>query len=565
MKGRRSSDRRVAGLVATTFALTLLVFSPIRVATGNLEEFEIGLPNVFDGEAFAAVLGLAGLLTLLALSTRVRAFLVVLTSLVYLQGVFLVWDYGAFDGEGIDWETNRVVGVVESLAWLGAIVASILFSRHVLRHAAPICAFLIAAQSLALGLERVRDPSLWTSHIQLGEHRDFFRFSGERNVLVIVLDAFESTAFDQWLEEDPSLSPRLDGFHFFPENLAAFSTTLMSIPAMLTGKLYRNDETQNHFLRRELGGASLPALLSDNGFETQLITKRRYCDHISDGQCSGLLSVAANHPREIVARERLRLRNATAFRHLPYLAKRALFHEQDGWLAPGVEANAESRFSPGQQASVAIAQIFDERATADAERPTFKFVHYMLPHKPLLADRSCSEISEDVLDSLKEETRYFEQAGCALDLTLRLLDTLRSLDVYDKTLIIVTADHGLGGRKDFAEVAGMHAARDRAMPLMLAKPLGSRGQLRKLSNPTHTADIPKTVATLLEIPNAFPGESIFDAKEPRRRSYFHYVWHNRFWWEKTLPPIQEFIVEGPVEQQASWGLGESLAGPSSTQ
>ena len=75
-----------------------------------------------------------------------------------------------------------------------------------------------------------------------GPTDSMFELSRTRNVIHIVLDAFQSDVFGEILaEERPKLDRSLSGAVFFANHTGAFPTTIASMPAMLTGKVYRND------------------------------------------------------------------------------------------------------------------------------------------------------------------------------------------------------------------------------------------------------------------------------------------------------------------------------------
>ena len=65
---------------------------------------------------------------------------------------------------------------------------------------------------------------------------------GRGTCIHIVLDGFQSDVFGEILaEERPPLDRSLSGAVYFANHTGAFPTTIASIPAMLTGKVYRND------------------------------------------------------------------------------------------------------------------------------------------------------------------------------------------------------------------------------------------------------------------------------------------------------------------------------------
>ena len=79
--------------------------------------------------------------------------------------------------------------------------------------------------------------------------RQDFRALDETERIYFVLDGFQSDAFEDIVEADRAQMDRqFSGFTFFRNHMGAFPTTIVSIPAMLTGSVYRNQEPLRRFI-----------------------------------------------------------------------------------------------------------------------------------------------------------------------------------------------------------------------------------------------------------------------------------------------------------------------------
>lgn len=546
-------------LIAIVATSTLFVFGPARSFAANRDEFVLGLPDLlllglpFALVLFALILG-ALVIVKAPVATTVASVLLAATSLIYLQGNFLVWDYGLFDGNAIAWNDLLMFGVAEVVLWLGAVTAAIRYRARVRVHATAACGFLLLAQSLSLANDTFVTDELWRSRSTPAMDEELFRFSSEQNVIVLVLDAFQTSTFASLLARDPALRKQFDGFVFFPENTAAFSTTAMSIPAMLTGETYRNREPRADFLSRVLRESSLGSVLSAVGFESDLLTVGRYCEHLPDQNCRGVRSFEANDRHSIERSDASQLFELVLFRGFPHFAKQVMFRDGPGWSQ--WMFGLQSTVPAMQRNTLAIANAFRRESTVHGAEPRFKFIHYFLPHKPFHLDERCERSSDRAQSEVPvdDATRYVAQAGCALRLAIDFLNTLHDLEIYDRSMIVIASDHGMGGRKEFSSVEAFFASVDRALPLLLIKRPGAQGTLATSNRPTQLSDIPKTIADELGVSFDYAGVSAFRASEPRVRSYLHYVWQHRYWDESHLPPLQEFVIEGPVREMASWRL-----------
>ncbi|MFB0979097.1 MAG: hypothetical protein QMC73_15660 [Myxococcota bacterium] len=78
--------------------------------------------------------------------------------------------------------------------------------------------------------------------------------------------------------------------------------------------------------------------------------------------------------------------------------------------------------------------------------------------------------------------------------------------------------------------------------------MGVGGSLKTSENQTQLHDIPRTIAEAVASPAFYEGVTVFRARESR--PYLHYVWQHRYWDDVHLPPLREFIIEGPVRDVA---------------
>ena len=158
-----------------------------------------------------------------------------------------------------------------------------------------------------------------------------------------------------------------------------------------------------------------------------------------------------------------------------------------------------------------------------------------------------------------------------------LLDRLRQLDLYDRSAIVVTSDHGTArfpqSDSTLAAIASpagtsLHALELNATPLLLVKPFGAGGPLRTSDAPTAIADLPATLLDLAGLPNALgTGTSVLalDPARRRERTYAHHSWSLRLtantWASPWFDVLHLFTIEGRVGDPAAWRYREALFGP----
>ncbi len=562
---------------ALAFLVTAFLAAPLTAYLFNAGAVATP-PGAVVAWAWPAVLCVAALVALVGVAAQSRgrevlaALLLAAAALLYVQGNVLVRDYGKFDGSAIDWSRHRAAGWLEAALWLGVAATAVAARRRVWRWAPAAALVIVAANGLALGGHLLSGRS-FAHETATGLDERFARFSREKNVLVVVMDAFASPVFEQVLAEDPAWRERLDGFTWYRDALGAYPTTLPSIPAMLSGRTTDNAQPVRAFLRESLQDASLPVVLRRHGFDTATTTEPIFTEFLGDAPCASTVSFLDAAPGSRRGRDARLVWNVALFRYLPHDLKRRV-HDDQRWLlrerasAAGAPPYAtDEPFcapSPNQQAGRLMQQALLQASTAGSDRPTFKFLHFFTTHMPYFLDADGTQLTRERAAAMTEAQAVTRQSACALDQFTAILRRLDELGVGRQTLVILAGDHGshlswLPGVDDVAAAAGRPQP-TRALPLLLVRMPGAAGPLKVSSAPVCLTDIPATVASVMGVAAAFPGQALHEVPEagPRPRLYRDYTWTHDFWWEEYLPAMTEYRVEGPARDPASWGAGRAL-------
>ena len=203
------------------------------------------------------------------------------------------------------------------------------------------------------------------------------------------------------------------------------------------------------------------------------------------------------------------------------------FFSSDDWRARLASGQAGDR---PESVATFIEQIEAEPASA---RPTFHFLHVLLPHEPWVYLPTGQRFSASgAVAGVREEgmwvddratvafdyQRHLLQVGLVDALLGRLVARLRDVELYEEALIVVTADHGASfrpgasfrrpGQATFADIA--------AVPLFVKRPRQREGQV--VAENIWLSDIPATVAEELDVqlPWETDGVNAFGAVPPAR-------------------------------------------------
>ena len=154
------------------------------------------------------------------------------------------------------------------------------------------------------------------------------------------------------------------------------------------------------------------------------------------------------------------------------------------------------------------------RSIRAGTRPTFWMKHLLLPHGPYLylpSGASSRPKPRDLLPGMNttpgfhdefltrhNEQRYLLQLGFADRLIGRLIRRLKEQGIYDHTLIVVTADHGISweaGVETRRAVNPSNVQELAPVPLFVKRPGARRGTVN--DSYVRTLDVPSTIADVL--------------------------------------------------------------------
>jgi Sulfatase len=552
--------------------LQLLLFGPHTIYSGNVQEFSAPFWSLIV-HVVPMILAVAGGLTLIGIVLPSRIFqhyvvaLVAVGVVFWAQGNLMVGDYGVLNGQDIDWSGHAWRNRYELALWIGVPLVSVVFARQVFSTAVFASRILIALQVVLLAYTAAQaDPEArakWT-----GAPAAIFELSSKQNVFHIVLDGFQSDAFHDIVKaERAEMDRQYSGFTFFSNHMGAFPTTIVSIPAMLTGAMYRNQEPMRRFIAREFKRATIFRAMRDQGYQVDAMSGLTY-DKPSATNYYRLPTPYVTYD-SYVRFAGWQLADLALFRHSPHVLKPWIYNDQSWRLQTTFGQSIDTagrRFMPvnGQ----AFLADYTSRMRVGHEQPTFKYLHAGIPHWPVSVNADCEYIGARSL----RRPNYTAQARCGIRRVGALLDKLRELGLYDSSLIVISSDHGVAlppqgftGDRDvlgapLAELAGS------ALALLIVKPPNSTGPVRISEAPSAITDIPATIVDTLGLKNPFPGTSALklDERAPRPRQFAVYLWSSAEWQADFFPYMDVFTVDGRVINGADWRTEEPIYGPKNT-
>lgn len=552
------NNKKILPAFAAIFVAQLLLLAPLNLYMNNLQDISLPLAELLKLLLVPALpafllLALPTYLLPASVSRRLAVLLAALATLVWLQGNLLLWDYGLLDGRLIDWGQYRWQGWLDAGIWLVVLLAALLLARRSAVFFFRIATLLLIVQlatSLLLVLQQrevlFAEPSGNDQALE-----NLYRFSGQRNVVHLMLDGFQSDVF-QTLIDLPGLGEQyrqaFHGFTYFPETLGVFPYTRFSVPSFLAGKLYDNDMPQDDFVDMVLAGDTIISLARQHGFAVDIATGEPYLQKRYRMMAHDYLYGIDNS--DAAYEEAARLLDIALFRSLPHYAKPLVYNRQQWLLSRALADDKGMRFNYFKHTY--FLQRLARHMTADREQPVYKYIHVMNTHNPMVTGPDCRYLGRVVpmtRDTLTIQTK------CTLDTLAMLFAQMQALGIYDNSLIIVQADHGgwVGNLRQQADIPlpGTQLAPDwvasLASPMLAIKLPGAQHGLDSRNTLASLADVPDTIADIMGWPADFGHLSLYSQAAQatdRQRTFRFYGWRDNEWNEQYAAPIVEFSVTG---------------------
>ncbi len=507
-------------------------------------------------------------------------FLLIFGVYLWAENTLFIGNFGFLQGEGLDWSGNSYLLYLELL--LAGLLSLLVFKlgKRLINNAGWITLILLISSlaNIFPAFQANQERTKTNIHHTFTTDQ-IFQLSPNKNVILFIIDTYQSDIFADIIAENPQWRDVFDGFTFFPNATSSFPKTYASIPNMLTGQAFDNSQPFSHYMHNAYLGNSAPKVLKENGFDVRYrsFTWQPYFAHpdVADN-LAGIGDGSAQ--KWMQQNEFIQLVNLTLFRLSPFLAKPWVYNENEFRIRTVNYPQAESEipyiltdemrnFSKGN--TVKDLEFLDQLTAfvkADSPKPTFRIYHLLGIHAKLKLNSKLEYIGKQPINP---ET-FRDQAKGMLKLLALAFARLKQEGLYDNSLIFVVGDHGGG---EYGKIQVLQEASNKiglnvdfeptkysienslirgAIPAILAKPINKNGSLKISSAPVQLSDIPNTIFSELGFSSAQTDLSIFNISDDADRPRFHRYYRFAGWGQDYIVPLTEYKISGFSWNPGSW-------------
>lgn len=576
--------RLLYGCIVAIFAVfTLFVVAPYEIVASNEADLVFGLSAIWEPVALSA-LAVALAIALAVSLLRGRAFQVAMLLVFsfglacYVQALLLNGPLPAADGRAVSWGDYKTITVISAVVWVVVCAAPLVLNHwfsSVCRGAAAVASVcLVVVQAAGVASLFAQLPSVDAAQTDeargavnevvatdaVATQKGLFSVSPNENVIVFVLDTFDTADLDTLVGNSPSALDEFTGFTFFHDSCGMMIPTRYGVPYLLSGRVLPESDADDgaalyDFFENRYVPPTFLQSIYDNGYSVGVWSDsyffadsgaERYVYNMQDSDESSLDPVGAVSI----------LWKCSLYRDMTWAFKPFFWFWTDeinnGMVAQGEEGELDDVPYTMNDAAYYdnLRRIGLSAKTEGDSKGDFRFIHLLGAHGPYVMDENGAYVG-DGNSSLER------QCAGSIKIVSEYIRQLKELGLYDSATIIVTADHGVYDPADTTLAEPMDTP---SSPVMLVKP-GHQTQEQasvpcKVSNvQTGHLDFQATVLDAMgagsESYATFGGMPMFQVSEGLSRDRYYYVTTTD--WKQDVD-FREYLIVGDVMDFKNWHL-----------
>jgi len=541
-------------LITASFLLPFMLFvvSPLSFYFSNVNEVNFTLTDVFLPVLAILIVSSLIFFLLQILIVKIKFVYPVFSGLllgfalcVWIQSQLMAWDFGPLDGRGVEWSRWSNHAAIECLVWFLMIAVCIYIALFKKKMMSGLLSFCLVIGIGSCVLSYINSPAKNSERTggSSTQWNNVFHFHPQNNVIVILLDTFQSDYFELISKEHPDEVNFLEGFTFYRNTISQYPTTCPSIPAIMTGQIYENLEPFVDYERKAYANFSLVKAFGDKGYASSYFGPQNFQSVLEKYSFSTepFWSYFTDYG---------------LFRSLPIIGKKHVYNNGQ-WF---ISYYLRGKYPPDHHGrDVKLLELLEKKASIkDDNKGCFRFFHFYTPHLPLLLDEQLHYKTK-----LSGSEGYESQARGALKIAQRIIEKLHELGIYDSSEIVIMADHGTYSmpplQRSNDSLNDMFSdiplrVRSSALALMLHKKPWARGRLVVNDTPLYVHDL-MCILGVKGWKNKCSEFNPATKEGHRKRRFLFYDWKHEHWQKAYMPPITEYFIDGHAYDINSWHEG----------
>ena len=496
-------------LVAAFFTSTLLIYAPLSLYVSGNDEMWFSFRSLLSPVFVVSLIGMVVMTALLSLPKRgihkLLCCLVFGVSLgLYIQCGFFNISYGSgvLDGSQIAWKDYTTYGAIDSAMWAACLAlpfAVYMVFKRSWRHILLVAAiFIILLQIGGLSIQLYQNQNSLDKLSHEVTNEGIYELSDSDNTLVFMLGAMDKTYYDDYKKEHPEVTEELTGFTEYDNVLGTGSESLVSVPAMLTGDVYKKDTKYTEYVSRAWNNYNVFDVLQKNDCDARVYSDDKFFGNAAVRKVENVVDRAQDSQAYWVIGNTMY--RYTMYKAVPHYLKQLFWMSLNDYSS----FKSNNTYNPDN----------DEKFFADYDKAEGFSYTKDYPSAVRVYNLKGAEAPYRLTSTGEKDTdgtSLKEQVEGDFHYILKMIADLKENGRYDSATIVITADNG---DTEFSQ-----------RPVLLYKAKGDKEAYRTNSAPVSLFDLPATLASTVtdQYKDVGTGKTFKDAESSawNRRRFFY--------------------------------------------
>lgn len=262
---------------------------------------------------------------------------------------------------------------------------------------------------------------------------NMFEVSKKDNIIVFVVDRFDTKYYDAQVAKDPDAFKDFDGFTYYSDYIAKFPRTYPAISSMLSGVYSDFSMSKGAYFNKVYSQSPFLKDLEKNNYKINVYIPEMYAYDNADSFDGRVANASSNSKfsigdRFIIA---LGMIERGAYFWLPDMLK----SQKVSLAAMNEGIMALKNLTKYELDDVKVYQEFCESGLYTQSRQNnFTFLHLRGCHSPFTMDEECNPVEENSVGS-------YEQTKGTLKFIREYLQQMKDKGLYEDATVVILGDH----------------------------------------------------------------------------------------------------------------------------
>lgn len=430
-KGENNSRYIEIGLPVSLFCTLFFLTGPLELFAYNTNDFVFNLNEFIPYMLFYTFVLLA--VSIIVLGTFVPQWIFSFTKKCiflycicsYFQQMFLNGNMNKMEGNKQHW--NGVENIGNAIIWL-IIVALLLLLFHKAKKEelliSYVSAFIACVQIITFAVVLLTSSGGGSGKLQLVENNNF-NLSENENLVIFILDAYDTQMLDKVLAQEPNYLEPLQDFIYFNNMESRYAATDGSMPYLLTGRIAEEEDTYYDIYDK----STFLKDIKGYGYDINILTANYYVEPFEQG----IVNNITDDYYCILDFEKTvsQMSKCVRYRSAPFVIKPYYYYENYDLTNVIYDTNV---YLFGTDADF-YADFCENGIDINTQMNHAMHIYHLYgAHAPYY-------LTEEA--TLDYDSNPIAQWKGSLKIVYKYLEQLKAKDLYDKTSVIIMADHGL--------------------------------------------------------------------------------------------------------------------------